>query len=186
MVVQVERRLFTVDEYYQMAEAGIFSEDDRVELIEGEIIEMSPIGSRHTACVKRLNRLLSQKLGDQAVISVQDPIRLSEFSEPGPDLALLRPRADFYAEAHPGPGDVLLVVEVAETSAGSDRRVKVPTYARAGILEVWLIDLADETIEIYRKPSLRGYGETQRAWRGDHLSPQAFPDKQFSVDDVLG
>lgn len=186
MVVQVERRLFTVDEYYQMAEAGIFSEDDRVELIEGEIVEMSPIGSRHTACVKRLNRLLSRKLGDQAVISVQDPIRLSEFSEPEPDLALLQPRADFYAEAHPEPEDVLLVVEVAETSAGSDRTLKVPTYARAGILEVWLIDLADETIEIYREPSPRGYGEIRRAWRGNRLSTQAFPDIELAVDDVLG
>lgn len=186
MVVQVERRLFTVDEYYQMAEAGIFSEDDRVELIEGEIVEMSPIGSRHAACVNRLNGLFARRMEGNAVVSVQNPIRLSEFSEPEPDLALLQPRADFYAEAHPEPEDVLLVVEVAETSAGSDRRVKVPLYARAGILEVWLIDLADETIEIYRRPSPRGYGEVQRAWRGDHLSPQAFPDEQFSVDDVLG
>ncbi|MFQ5341468.1 MAG: Uma2 family endonuclease [Anaerolineae bacterium] len=186
MVVQVERRLFTVDEYYQMAEAGIFSEDDRVELIEGEIVEMSPIGSRHAACVNRLNGLFTRRMEGNAVVSVQNPIRLSEFSEPEPDLVLLRPRADFYAEAHPEPEDVLLVVEVAETSAGSDRTVEVPAYARAGVLEVWLIDLADETIEIYREPSPKGYGEIRHAWRGDQLSPQAFPDEQFSVDDVLG
>lgn len=186
MVVQVERRLFTVDEYYQMAEAGILSEDDRVELIEGEIVAMSPIGSRHAACVDRLIQLLFDRVRGRAIIRVQNPIRLSEFSEPEPDLALLQPRADFYAEGHPEPDNVLLVVEVAETSAGSDRTLKVPTYARAGILEVWLIDLADETIEIYREPSPRGYGEIRRAWRGDQLSPQAFPDEQFPVDDVLG
>ncbi|RME47171.1 MAG: Uma2 family endonuclease [Chloroflexi bacterium] len=186
MVVQVERRLFTVDEYHQMAEAGIFTEDDRVELIEGEIVEMAPIGSRHAACVDRLNRLFSNRIGERAIARVQSPVRLSEFSEPEPDLALLRPRPDFYAQAHPQPEDVLLVVEVAETSVTSDRDVKVPLYARAGIPEVWLVDLAEETVEVYREPLPRGYAKIRRVWRGDELAPHAFPDRVFTADEILG
>lgn len=186
MVVQVAKRLFTVDEYYQMAQAGILSEDDRVELIEGEIVEMTPIGSRHAACADRLNQFFSERVRGRAIIRVQNPIRLSEYSEPQPDLALLQPRSDFYAQAHPEPENVLLVVEVAETSADSDRSVKVPLYARAGVPEVWLVDLAGECIESYRKPSPKGYGEVRRMWRGEHFSPQAFPDVKLAVDDVLG
>jgi Uma2 family endonuclease len=142
MGVQLARRLFTVAEYHKMAEAGILSEDDRVELLEGEIVAMSPIGSRHAGLVNRLNRLFSQRAGDQVVVSVQNPVRLGGYSEPQPDLALLRPRADFYTSSHPGPEDVLLAVEVAETSAAVDREVKVPLYARFGVPEVWLVDLA--------------------------------------------
>jgi Uma2 family endonuclease len=117
MSVQVMRRLFTVDEYYQMAEAGILAEDDRVELIKGEIVEMSPISARHAARVKRLNRIFSRQLGERVIVCVQDPIRLNEYSEPEPDIALVQPRSDFYANAHPEPEDVLLLVEVAETSS---------------------------------------------------------------------
>ena len=186
MAVQVMKRLFTVTEYYQMAEAGIFSEDDRVELIKGEVVEMAPIGSRHAAHVKRLNRLLSQLMGERALVSVQDPIRLSQYSEPQPDLALLQPRTDFYMRAHPEPEDVLLAVEVAEISATYDREVKVPLYAQAGILEVWLVDLAEARIEVYRKPSPEGYKEVQRMGPGQHLSPQAFPGRELAVDAVLG
>jgi Uma2 family endonuclease len=185
MVVQVQKRLFSVAEYYQMAEAGILSEDDRVELIGGEIVEMTPIGSRHAACVNRLNRLFGERLVGRAVISVQNPIRLSEYSEPQPDLALLKPRADFYAQAHPKPEEVLVVVEVAETSATFDREVKVPLYARAGIAEVWLVDLAEACIEVYRQPSSQGYGETQRVQSGQLLSPRAFPDLELAADDIV-
>jgi len=169
-----------------MAEAGILSEDDRVELIEGEIVEMSPIGSHHAACVNRLTRLFSRQGGDRAIVSVQNPIRLSEYSEPEPDLALLRPRADFYAEALPGPEDTLLVVEVMETSAQYDRERKLPLYAEAGIPEVWLVDLAAECIEVYRRPSPEGYEDVRRRCRGERLSPQAFPDVELAVDDILG
>src|SRR2546426_2118990 len=141
MSITLEKRRFTVDEYHRMAEAGIFSEDESVELLEGEIVEMTPISSRHAACVNKLTRLFTRELGERVVVSVQNPVALTETSEPQPDLALLRPRADFYAAGHPGPEDVLLMVEVADTSATSDRAVKVPLYARAGIEEVWLIDL---------------------------------------------
>lgn len=136
MAVQLLKRLFTVAEYHRMAEAGILGEDDRVELIEGEIVGMTPISSRHAGQVNRLVRLFTQRLGGRAILSVQNPIRLGEHSEPQPDVALLRPRPDFYATAHPGSEDVLLVIEVADlsacdaqagTSAAYDREVKPPS-----------------------------------------------------------
>lgn len=183
MSVQFLRRGFTVEEYHRMGQAGILSEDERVELIEGEIVEMAPIGSRHQACVDRTNRWFSQRVGERALVRVQGPIRLEERSEPQPDLALLRPRPDFYAEAHPGPEDVFLVVEVAETSPDVDREVKVPLYARAGVPEVWLVDLGGECIEIYRNPTARGYQEVRR---GERLAPHALADLDLAVADVLG
>lgn len=186
MVVQLLRHRFTVADYHRMAEAGILPEDDRVELIDGEIMEMAPIGSRHAACVDRLAQLLFEQIRRRAVVRVQSPIGVSERSEPQPDLALLRQRADFYAQAHPGPEDVLLVVEVAETSADVDREVKVPLYARAGVPEVWLVDLAGEGIEVYRQPSPQGYQQVQRLRRGQSVASQVFPDLELSVGDVLG
>ena len=168
-----------------MAQAGILREDDRVELLEGEILEMAPIGSEHAACVARLTALFAQ-VHAKAIVWVQNPIRLSERSEPQPDLALLRPRPDFYAQTHPGSADVLLVVEVAETSVEVDRDVKVPLYAGAGILEVWLVDIAGECIEIFQKPTPQGYQEVRRTRRGDRLAPQTFPHLQLASDDILG
>jgi Uma2 family endonuclease len=186
MGVQLARRLFTVAEYHKMAEAGILSEDDRVELLEGEIVAMSPIGSRHAGLVNRLNRLFSQRAGDQVVVSVQNPVRLGGYSEPQPDLALLRPRADFYTSSHPGPEDVLLAVEVAETSAAVDREVKVPLYARFGVPEVWLVDLAEDLVEVFREPSAEGYREVLVLRRGESLAPALLPDLLVPVDAVLG
>jgi len=186
MTVQVPKRLFTVDEYYRMAEAGLFSEDDRLELIEGEVVEMSPIGSRHAACVDRLNRLFSTQVGGRAIVRVQSPIRLGRYSEPQPDLALLQPRDDFYAQAHPEPEDVLLVVEVAGTSAAYDREVKIPLYARSGIPEVWLVDLEAGQVEIYRKPSPNGYQEKGLMMPGRHLAPLAFPTWELAVETIVG
>jgi Uma2 family endonuclease len=186
MAVQVPRRRFTIEEYHQMAQAGIFSEDDLVELIEGEIVEMTPISSKHAACVDRLNQLLSHRLRQAAIVRVQSPIRLSERSEPQPDVALLRPRPDFYAQEHPGAHDVFLVVEVAETSAIYDREVKLPLYARSGIPDVWIVDLESQRVEKYSNPSSRGYSEVQRAVQGQSIAPQAFPDIELAVDDILG
>ena len=142
--------------------------------------------SRPAACVKRLIRLLDRAVGDRAVVSAHAPVRLSERSEPQPDLALLRPRADFYAQAHPGPQDILLVVEVAETSASYDREVKLPLYARAGIPEVWLIDLEGRGIEIFRQPGSQGYQDVRRVGREERLAPQAFPDLDFAVAEIMG
>lgn len=186
MSVQVLRRSFTVDEYHRMAQAGIFSEDDRVELLKGEIVTMAPIGSRHQACVDRLTGLLSLQVARRAIVRVQGPVRLDEHSEPQPDVALLKNQAAYYAQAHPRPDDVLLVIEVAETSAEADRDIKVPLYARAGIPEVWLVDLSGECIEVFQKASPQGYQEVRRVRRGDRLAPRAFPDLDLAAHELLG
>lgn len=179
-------RRFNVHEYYQMAAAGILMEDDRVELIEGEIVEMAPIGSRHAACVDRLTRLFSSQVGDAAIVHVQNPVRLDDHSEPEPDLALLKPRTDFYASAHPAPEDVLLLVEVADTSVGYDRSVKVPLYARAAIPVFWLVDLEREQVDVMQESTSDGYRTVQTYRRGERLQLQDIPQLDISVDDVLG
>jgi Uma2 family endonuclease len=157
MLTKVSRKYFTTDEYHRMVAEDILSAQDNTELIEGEVIFMSPIGSRHAACVKRLNAILNLLLGKQAIISVQDPIQLSRFSEPEPDVALLRPRDDFYAAHLPTPADVLLVIEVADTSIDYDQQIKLPLYARSGIAEVWLVNLNTRTIAVYTQPSIGEY-----------------------------
>ncbi len=183
----VVRRKFTVEEYHLLARAGILREDDRVELIDGEVVEMSPVGSRHAGTVKRLlDRFLPLQVAKRVVLSVQDPVRLGEFTEPQPDLALLRPRADFYTAGHPTPEDVLLLVEVAETSADYDRQVKLPVYARWSIPEVWILDLDHDRIEVYRDPSPNGYRDARTVTRGQPLSPSAFPDLNLPADELLG
>ena len=186
MAQEFVRRWFNVREYNRMAEAGILTENDRVELIEGEIIEMSPIGSRHAACVKRLNTLLNQQVGQDAVVSVQDPIYLDDFSEPQPDIALLRPREDFYAEEHPAPPDILLVIEVADTSVEYDRNRKLPLYARADIPEVWLVNLPEDIVEVYLQPANGQYQRLQRVNRGESLVSESFPSLTLNVDSILG
>ncbi|MBC7912460.1 MAG: Uma2 family endonuclease [Pyrinomonadaceae bacterium] len=183
---QIAKRWFSVDEFYRMAEAGILTADDRVELIEGEIIEMSPIGSRHAACVNRLNTLLSRQLGQAAIISIQNPIRIDDYSEPEPDAAVLKPREDFYAVDHPTPGDVLLVVEVADTSVEYDRKIKLPLYARASVPEVWLVNLPQATIEIYRQPLDGTYREIHLVKHGESLVSQVSPNLTLEAVDILG
>ena len=183
----ITRRRFTVDEYHRMAEAGILGEDDRVELLEGEIVEMSPIGWRHQACVNRLNQRLVPALRGRAIVQPQGPIRLGEDSAPQPDLVVLRPRADFYAEGGPGPGDVLWLIEVSDTSLRYDRDVKVPLYARHGVPEVWVVDLEGEQVVVYRGPRPEGgYRFAEAYGRGARVAPQAFPDLELVVDEVLG
>jgi Uma2 family endonuclease len=184
MLLETLKRRFTVEEYYRMAQAGILREDDRVELIQGEIVEMTPIGPRHADCVDRLTSYVARVLGDRVRIRVQGPIRLGPHSELQPDLALLRPRS--YAQAHPGPGEVLLLVEVADTSLDYDRTVKLPLYARAGIPAVWLVDLSNELIELHRLPGPEGFREVEQHRRGQLLSLEGFPDFAPTVDDVLG
>ncbi|MEW6499592.1 MAG: Uma2 family endonuclease [Cyanobacteriota bacterium] len=186
MSVQLVQRQFTVAEYHRMAEAGILTEDERVELIEGEIVQMSPVGRRHASHVKRLNTLFTQLLGVRVLISVQDPVELSDRSEPQPDIALLQPRSDFYEAGHPQPKDIFLIVEVADTTVEADRQVKIPLYAGSGISEVWLVDINEQLIEIYRQPTSAGYQDIQKCRRGQRIAPQAFPEIQLAVDEVLG
>jgi len=140
MSVQIERRWFSVEEYDRMTEAGILTEDDRIELIDGEVVKMSPIGNAHAGCVKRITALCYEQVARLVMISVQDPIQLDDYSKPQPDVALLKTRPDYYAQSPPMPADILLIVEVADSSIDYDRNVKVPLYARAAIPEVWLVD----------------------------------------------
>lgn len=153
----LKRHRLTVADYYRMAEAGVLAPTARVELIEGEVIDMPPIGTRHHSAVMRLTALLSAAAGDRAIVSVQGPLRLGELSEPEPDLMLLAPRPDFYATAHPSAGDVLLLIEVADTSARYDREIKLPLYARHGVAEVWIVDLEARLVRFFRKPEGDAY-----------------------------
>ena len=186
MSSQAARRYFTVDEYHRMGEAGILREDDRVELIEGEIITMSPIGSHHAACVKRLNEQLSRLLTGRALVGIQDPILLNDSSEPQPDLTILRRRDDFYAAAHPHATDVQLLIEVADTSITYDREGKLPIYARAGIPEVWIVNLSAEVVETYNEPLRGAYKNSHTFRRGESVTPLSFPDIAIPVANILG
>jgi Uma2 family endonuclease len=186
MAMPLAHRRFTVDEYHRMAEVGILGEDDRVELLDGEIVVMTPMGARHASTVARLGERLSRLAGDRATLWVQLPVRLGRYAEPEPDLALLRRRADFYAERLPGPEDVLLVVEVADTSQRTDRDRKIPLYARAGITEVWLVDLPRAVIEVYRDPGAGTYGDVQTVARDGMLAILEMPGVSIQAGDVLG
>ena len=181
------KHLFTVAEYEQMGEAGIFGENHRLELIEGEIIEMSPIGRRHAAIVRILNNVLTRLLGaDEAVVDAQNPVVLSEISEPQPDIVLLKPRPDLYADGHPSPEDVLLVIEVADSSLAFDRNVKAPLFARCGIPEVWIVDVNGAAVEVCRDPSAEGYARVERlAEPEESLTPELLPSLRLSVGRLL-
>ncbi|MDQ3991333.1 MAG: Uma2 family endonuclease [Actinomycetota bacterium] len=179
------RRRFNVDEYYRMAEAGILGEDDRVELIDGEIVEMTPIGSDHAGVVNRLTHVIIAAMGGRAVVGVQNPVRLGDFSEPQPDLAVLAFRPDYYRREHPKPADVLLLIEVADSSVRFDRHVKLPLYARAGIPETWIVDLNAGTIDVCRSPGPDGYGERRTIGPGDVLTVAALPDVELDASEIL-
>jgi len=187
MAVVLKRRRFTLGEYQRMGEAGILSEDDRVELIEGEIVEMTPIGARHAGTVARIGHVFSRRLGERVIVWAQNPIQLPlQDSEPQPDVTLLRPRPDFYTLSHPRAGDVFLLVEVMDTSVERDRRVKLPLYAMAEIPEVWLVDLNTDPVEVYRQPAAGGYGDARVVERGEPLTIEAFPDLVLTPADLLG
>ncbi len=186
MSAEPQKYFFTVDEYYRMAEAGLFSEGRHVELIEGEVIEMSPIGSRHAGCVDDLNSLLTHKVGRLAIVRVQGPIRIDEYSEPQPDIALLKPRRDSYRRSHPTPSDVLLVIEVADTSAQYDRNVNLPLSASAGIPEAWLIVLPKDLVEVHSEPKNGKYQKVQRLKRGKTVNSPTVQGLSLKVDDILG
>ena len=179
------RRLFTVDEYHQMADVGIFGPEERVELIDGEIIQMSPIGPRHAGAVINITRLLVTRLGDRAVLSPQNPVVIRPRSEPQPDMLVLRPRATSYSRAHPTPEEVLLAIEVADTTARFDRIVKARLYARARIAEYWLVDVERACVDVFRVPSGDGYTDTERVGRGGTVASLAFPDVVIAVDDLF-
>lgn len=180
------RRLLTTADFHSMIEAGILGPRDRVELLAGEIYEAAAVGSPHASCVMRLNEWFSTRVGERAIVSVQSPVELSDLSEPEPDLALLVRREGFYADRHPGPADVLLLIEVALTSYEFDRNLKLPLYAEAGIREVWLIALERQVIEVYRDPSGGSYRWAEERRAGDTLAPIALPDLELDVSELIG
>lgn len=186
MEIQTTKKRFSVDEYYRMADAGIIAPQDRVELIDGEIIQMSPIGSRHSGCVNRLIHVFTAAFHEKAVVSPQHPLRLNPFTEPEPDLTLLKFRPDFYSAKTPEAGDALLVVEVSDSSLRYDRDVKLPRYAAAGIREVWIASLEDDLLLVHRELSDGEYRTRLTLGRGDSVQVSAFPGAIFEVRDLLG
>jgi len=183
---ETKRHRFTAREYRAMAEAGVLGEDDRVELVGGEIVDMAPIGSRHLACVVALNHLLVEASGGRFFVSVQNPVRLGERDEPQPDLSLLRRRPLPEAPAPPGPGDVLAVLEVSDTTLSYDRNVKLPLYAGSGVPEAWVVDLAGQKVEVHHGPAADGYRDLWEFGAGEKASSAVVGGLSVPVDAVLG
>lgn len=186
-MVQIARHSFTVDEYNRMGAAGILPDGVRTELIEGEIVEMAPIGSHHLSAVIALSEIFFRTLTPgRATVSVQGPLELSDRSEPEPDVLVLAHRADHYREHIPSTKDVYLLIEVSDSTIQWDRDVKLPLYAREGVPEVWIVDLTAESVQVCREPTASGYNKVSMASRGESLSPIAFPDLAVAVNDILG
>jgi Uma2 family endonuclease len=183
--VQLSRYLFNVTDYHRMLETGVLNEDSQVELLNGEVIKMTPIAPRHAASVDRINDTLKTKLGKKAIVRVQNPVQLDDFSEPQPDISLLKRRADFYATGHPTSADVLVAIEVSDSSIDKDRIVKLPAYARAGIYEVWLVDLYEDRVEVHSNPYNGMYQEVLIVQRGQKILSKVFPQLRLKADDVL-
>ena len=179
------RRRFTVAEYYALADIGIISENDRIELLDGDLIVMPPIGDWHAASVNRFTNSLPLLLQGRAIVCVQNPMRLDDNSEPQPDIMLLRWRDDFYGGGHPGPANVLLLIEIADTSVDYDRSAKLPAYARAGISEVWIATRQDSRIEAYTEPAEGEYSNVRYAGPGESIAPQAFPEMVLEVGSLI-
>ena len=176
----MSKRALSVTEYHLMGDVGIFAPGERVELIEGEIINMPPIGSTHSGIVDHLNRLLVRAVGDKAIVRVQNPVVLSDLSEPEPDFALLKPRDNFYKDATPSASDVLLLIEVADSTLRYDRDIKAPLYARHGIPETWIIDIANAQVTIYRDADEQGYSGEFKPDDWQRVVPSQISD--ISVD----
>lgn len=179
------RHKLSVDDYHQMGRAGILNEDSRVELINGELIDMAPIGSLHASVVNRLSTLLMQQAGRLAIVSTQNSLSLPPDSEPQPDIALLKPRSDWYRNALPGASDVLLLVEVADTTLAYDHDIKLPLYASHGVPEVWLIDLKGRAVELHLEPGAQGYRKILRPDRNETISPTLLSAVQLALPEIL-
>ena len=185
MSAEITRKLFTIDDCYRMADAGILRSEDRVELIRGEILEMSPIGTRHQASVDAANRTMVQLAGQNAIVRPQGTIELDRFSAPQSDFALLSPRADFYVRKHPGASDILLIIEVADSSLEYDTTVKMELYAIMGIREYWVADLRNNRLLAYSDPSEDFYRSLREFHRGDTVAQQLLPDCPLKIDVLL-
>ncbi len=182
----LSRHRVTVDEYYRMADSGVLAPEARVELIRGEVVDMAPIGSRHGRCVKLLNNRLCAAVGTSAMVAVQDPIRIGKHSEPQLDLMLLRLRADDYGNAHPTPVDVLLLVEVSDTTARYDREIKLPLYAEAGVPEVWIVDIEAKLLRCHRRPAGLEYTEMQALPAPSRIAVPGVEGATLDLSDLFG
>lgn len=182
----IKTRRFTAQEYHRMGEVGILGEDDRVELVDGELVEMAPIGTRHLSCMVGLTHLLVERSRGRFFVSVQNPVRLGERDEPEPDVSLLRTRPGPGATEPPGPEDVLLVIEVSDTTLSYDRNVKLALYARAGVAEAWIVDLAGRRVEVHSDPGLDGYRTSRAFGPGEKIIAHAVEGVSLPVDEVLG
>ena len=185
VVFTPQRRKLSADKFERMGQTGILGPEPRVELIEGEMIEMAPIGSRHAAAVNLLAAHFFRAVGNAALVWTQSPLRLSDDSEPQPDLMLLRPNADHYRSAHPRPEDVLLLIEVADTSLAFDRDTKLPLYARHGVPEVWILDLDAKRLDVYREPRAGTYHRKLERREGESIAPVRLPIATLQVGAVF-
>jgi hypothetical protein len=185
MAVAVQKHRFTADDYQRMGEARILTEEDRVELIDGEVVAMTPIGPAHNVAVNRANKAMVTAAGNAAIVQTQGSIRLDEFHEPQPDLVLLRPPFERYASHLPGPSDVLLIVEVAESSLEYDRDVKLRMYAESGIREYWIVDLTATRVLCCSGPRAGAYVNRREHQRGESIAPEALPHCVISTGDLL-
>jgi Uma2 family endonuclease len=185
MATPVKKWRFTADDYQRMGRAGVFRAEDRVELIDGEIIAKMTHGSRHNATVDRTARAFFAKAGESAIVRVQGAVRVNLYSEPEPDIVLLRPRSDFYASGHPGPAEIFLIIEVAESSIDYDRDVKAPLYARSNVHEYWLIDLNENVLHRYLAPERDRYRSVRQYVRGQSLAPELLPDCVIATSELL-
>ena len=186
MRMESARKLFTTDDVLKMAEAGLFGPEERIELIDGEILAMSPVGVRHVHCVNRANAFFGEAFGRAAMVSIQNPVHLNIHNMPQPDVVVFKPRTDFYASGNPTPADVLFLVEVSDSTLRRDRNIKLPRFAASGIPEVWIEDLKHDLILVYRDPEGSQYRTQLTLRRGDSISPLAFPNSTFLVDDLIG
>jgi Uma2 family endonuclease len=185
MSMPATRHRFTLEAWHRMIEAGVFQDDVRVELLDGEIFEMTPIYPPHQSVVDRLARLLITRLGTRAIVRIQGPVPARPRSEPQPDLAILRERPDFYRTAHPEAHEVLLIIEVADTTLERDH-AKLRLYATAGMREVWIVDLAGDRVEVHRDPEAAAYRTAAIVRRGASIVCPEFRDVVLTVDDILG
>ena len=181
----IAARQISVQDYHQMAESGILRPDERVELLAGQIIKMAAKGTAHRAAISRIEHLLREYLGDSVLICLQDPIRLDDYSEPEPDVAVVRPDPLYYEDHHPTPAEIFLLIEVADTSLKFDCEVKAPAYSRSGITEYWVLDVNDRKLHVYRSPSANGYQSETILAEALTIAPLAFPDCVITVQELL-
>ena len=181
----IRRKKFRVAEFHEMMKAGFLLEDSTTEIIEGELIDKMGIGSRHAGTVNKLSRIMTVRIGEKAVVAIQNPVYLNEWNEPLPDISILKPREDFYTESNPTPEDVLLVVEVSDSTVEYDREVKKTLYAQAGIIEFWLVNLKQKVVEVHTQPENESYRQTRLFGQGEVLQPENLTDLKINVEEIL-